>query len=239
MQPARAAQTRPQHSLRRVALLGALTAFPSGLVIAAIYYLRNVAQPAMQDGWSWGLWTLAMAVAIPIIGGLWAAGASWGVRRATKRAGTPAIDGFFGGWLGGLIPMAISIGGFGAFSVPYVGTALIGFGVLLSFSLFATLHDMEPEPGRPQPSWRARALASVLVVVPFGLAAMATVALVFPWSTLVVIREFLAANTSGWGASTTVWAVITAPFMGGILGALLGLVTSLSRIFAAVPRLAR
>ena len=234
MAPADAASTSSPPP--RAGLLGALTSFPAGLAIGLIYYLRHHGDPHLAQGWSWEAWALAVALATPIIGGFWAAGASWGIRwgarRRVKLLRTPAVAGFLGGTLGGLVPMTICVGGFGALHAPYVGTALVGFSLLLSFSSFALLHPFAPEDDEPAPTWRARALASVLVIVPFGLAIMALISTVFPWSVIVVIRDQLVAQFDSVTLLVSVGVVLSAPFLGGTLGFLLGLVTSLSRILA-------
>lgn len=213
-----------------------MTSLPSGLAIALGYYLRHAANPRLAEGWNWTWWSVAMALAALVIGACWAAGASWGVRWSEQRehgaARTLALGGLLGGTLGGLIPMTICVGGFGALHAPYAGTGLVTFPLLLSFVGFVLLHPLAPPAPAPAPNAVARGLAAVLVLAPFGLALMAMLTLVFPWSTIVVIRDELMLRYEHPFALVAIGSLLSAPFLGGTLGLLLGLVTSLSRIFA-------
>ena len=225
-------------SLSRAAALGALTSAPAGLAITLGYYLQHSGSGAFEQGWSWGLWSLAIILSTPIIGAYWAAGASAGVEWSARRRGllgNLALGGFVGGSAGGLLPMVICVGVFGSLHVPYVGTALVGFSLLLSFLAFAIVHPLaeRPEPS-PQPTGLVRGLAALLVVVPLGIAVMALLAIVFPWDTIVVIRDELMQRSDDPGVLVAVGAILSAPLLGGSLGGLLGASTGLARILAGV-----
>lgn len=227
--------SRPAASLWRTAWLGALTALPSGLAIGGSYYVEYLGHERLQAGWSWELWILAVVLATPIIGAFWAAGTVWGLRRLGVRLG-PTLAGFVGGTLGGVVPMVICVGGFGSLHAPYVGTANVAFGLLTGFAAFAVLHAITPPAGDIEPSWRARALATVLVIAPFGLIVMAAVSLLLPWSVIVGVRDYLYAQNHDAPTIVLVGAMLSAPVLGGILGALLGMVTALSRLLARAPK---
>ena len=108
----------------------------------------------------------------------------------------------------------------------------MAFSLLSSFFPFILVQRFDPEPGHPSPSWIARGLAGVLVIVPFGLAIMALISMAFPWETIVSVRDQLQLQTDSVAVLVATGTLLSAPIFGGSLGVLLGLVTSLSRILA-------
>jgi hypothetical protein len=233
-------------SLKRATWWGALTALPSGAAIAGSYYVQQVDNVRVQEDWSWLAWTVVIAVVTPIIGAFWAAGSAWGIRLAARRFArgkrvmvSAPLGGFLGGSIGGIIPMAICVGGFGSLNAPYVGTANVAFGLLAGFSLFATGFAIRWDTERAAPAWRARALATLLVIVPFGLAVMSAITAIVSWEAIVVVFDWLEQQFAEQPVVMGIGALLTAPIVGGTLGGLLGMVTWLSEALARVPQLGR
>ena len=224
------------------AMLGGLAAAAIGsLLLALAYYARF---PDIGPDWSWGLWAASIAIIGPLTGAMWGLGVCGGIVSAdrlaargwSKRVANPLVGGALGGVVGGVIPSVIGIVGYGSLHAPYAGTTSIAFSVLVAIILFATFGSMPRSVADEQlipakKAFAASLLASVLVVVPFGMVVAGTVATLMPED---VVRDIVAwigesrVDSRPWVLGTI--GVGVAAVFGPLVGSFVGATTVVARI---------
>lgn len=205
----------------------------SALVLG--YFLAHPDVPAMHS-WPVTVTTILLSGALSGASlGLAVCGGVAAVRRRSGGAIAEVFGAAGGGVVGSLLPSAIGVLGFGSLPTPYIGTDVAAVGVLVAALLLGTLLSLPTAAGRaPEVSRGAAlgcsALASVLVIVPFGATLAGIVASELPFP---VIRQILRV-LGGAGADDTFAAIALtiglAVVFGAIFGAFIGLAGNLAAL---------
>lgn len=219
-----------------VALRGGVVAGLLGSTALALgYFLAHPDVPALH---SWPVTVTAILLSGALSGASLALAVCGGMEVARRRGGGAMQEVFGaagGGVVGGLLPSAIGVLGFGSLSSPYIGTDVAAVGVLVAALLLGTLLSLPAATGRASEISRGAALgcsalASVLVIVPFGVTLAGIVASELPFP---VIRQILRV-LRGAGADYTFAAVALtiglAVVFGAIFGAFIGIAGNLAAL---------
>lgn len=220
----------------RVALRAGVVAGLLGSAALALGYVS-----AFPDVPPLGSWSLSVA-AILLAGSL--SGASLGLaisggmavgRRRSGRAVHEVMGAIVGGAVGSILPSAIGVLGFGSLSCPYIGTDIAALGVLVAAVILGTLLSSPRATGRAREvsigaSTLCSALASVLVIIPFGATIAGIVAAALPLATIRQILRILGGALDDSALALGAVALALALVFGAITGAFVGLAGSLAAL---------
>ena len=209
----------------------------ASLILALGYYSRFPCEPPLG---SWSMSAASVALVGPISGAALGLSISGGMVLARRRGGRALHELLFaaaGGVIGGLVPCLIGVVGYGSLSAPYIGTDLAALGVLVATTLLGASLSLPAATGRvsevsPSATLVCSALASTLVIMPFGLVVAGLVAAALPLAALREILYFLG------GACHDAPLVLAALSLGiaAIFGALVGTFIGLSCDLASLLR---
>jgi hypothetical protein len=200
------------------------------------YFLAHPDEPALH---SWPVTVTTILLSGALSGASLGLAIGGGMAVARRRGGAmPEVFGAAGGGVAGsLLPSSIGVLGFGSLSTPYIGTHVAVVGVLVAALLLGTLLSLPAAMGRASGVSRAAALgcsalASVLVIVPFGVTLAGIVAseLSFP-----VIRQLLRV-LRGADADYTFAAIALTGGLAVVFGAVVGAFVGLAGTLAALLR---
>ncbi len=201
------------------------------------YYLKFPGDPPLCGTWLVSLPTIVLAgtisglsIGVSIAGGIVLSRRKWGTRTA------PIIGASLGAVVGGILPSAIGVLGFGSLNEPYAGTGLAATTVFIAALLLGTLLSLPGATGQTTPiSGRASlgcsALASILVVVPFGLTVSGIVTTALPMEGIWHLQSLIE-QTLGGGVLfvQSVLALGLTLLAGIVVGTFIGLTAELATI---------
>lgn len=219
-----------------VALRGGVVAGLLGSTALALgYFLAHPDVPALH---SWAVTVTAILVSGALSGASLGLAVCGGMALARRRGGgavQEVLGAAAGGVVGSLLPSAIGVLGFGSLSTPYIGTDVAAVGVILAALLLGTLLSLPAATGRASELSRGRALgcsalASVLVIVPFGVTLAGIVVSELPFPVIREILRVLRGADANYTFAAVALTLGLAVVFGAIFGAFIGLAGNLAAL---------
>ncbi|MCA9691445.1 MAG: hypothetical protein KC636_17710 [Myxococcales bacterium] len=227
----------PSTSWLRSALAAGVTAGTAGaLVLALGFYVQF---PDVLAEHLWLPWSTAIVVFGVLSGATLGAAICGGMVAAQRLAarGAPGwlandlVGAGVGAGVGGLLPSAVGVVGYGSLTLPYAGTGLLSMSVFTTFLLLAGLCSLPASTGQasrgsPRRAAACALLAAGLVVIPFGLTIAGIIAAALP---LPVIRQLIRALGGAHATDSLLLLSLFAALLSLLLGAFVGPFIALSR----------
>lgn len=212
---------------------GVLAGLLGSTALALGYFLAHPDIPALH---SWPVTVSAILLSGALSGaslGLAVCGSMAFARRRGGGTVSEVLGAAGGGVAGSLLPSAIGVLGFGSLSTPYIGTDVAAAGVLVAAFLLGTLLSLPAATGRdsqvsPRAAFGCSALASVLVIVPFGVTIAGIVASELPFPVIRQILRVLRGADADYTFAAVALTLGLAVVFGAIFGAFIGLAGNLA-----------
>jgi hypothetical protein len=220
-----------------VALRAGLVAGLLGSAALALGY--SLMHPDVPPFHSWPVSVASILLSGALSGaslGLAICGGMVVARRRGGRAVHEVFGAAGGAVVGGLLPSAIGVLGFGSLSTPYIGTDLAAAGVLVAALILGTLLSLPAATGRVSTVSRGAtlacsALASALVIIPFGLTIAGLTAAELPLPVIrKLLRLFHAASGGDFSLVLGAFSAALAVVFGAIVGAAIGIASNLAAL---------
>jgi hypothetical protein len=214
---------------------GVVAGLLGGAALALGYFLAHPDVPALH---SWPVTVTAILGAGALSGVSLALSVCGGLAIARRRGGGTMQEVLWaagGGVVGSLLPGAIGVLGFGSLSTPYIGTDVAAVGVLVAALLLGTLLSLPAATNRAFAGSRGAALgcsalASILVIVPFGVTLAGIVASELPFPVIRQILRFLRGADADYVFAAVALTIGLAVVFGAIVGAFIGLAGNLAAL---------
>lgn len=218
---------------------GVVAGLLSSAVLVLGYYLAHPHVPALH---SWPVTTAAILLSGAVSGAWIGISVCGGMALARRRGAGVAgevLGAAGGGVVGALVPSAIGVLGFGSLSTPYIGTDLAALGVLIAALLLGTLLTQPIATSRGSRAPRGialgcSALASVMVIVPFGATLGGIVASELPFPVIRQILHVLRGADGDYAFAAIALTLGIAVVFGAIFGAFIGLTGNLAGLMREV-----